>query len=415
MKKRTFLVAISIVLMIFLLVNFNQVQSSAGTKVNDKKDTKIIKTISSDINGDKVLEKINIVGRGQSKDAWSYDLFDNFELRVYKNNKLLDKISFDCIVSMFDISQFKAADIDNDGINDIFISLHTGGSDNVHELLIYKFNKNKLREVKEKYYKEVCIDPVITKINKKYILSVKSGKKEYKVDVTHPGCNGVDENYDCWNERGPAYDLVTFGKQVRLKVTYGDHYWLCSINYYYLFKGGKWQFIDYDIGTDFPIIKKIQNESKSKSIKSNLVANWKVNASSSLLRDHKIDHTPNLVIDNKVNTAWVEGAKGNGVGEWIQLSSDKVATLSGIEIVAGYAKSSNLFKQNNRIKKIEISFSNGTSVVKTLKDNIMGFQKINFSTPVTSKIVKIKILDVYKGSKYNDTCISEIKLLTYKK
>ena len=45
-----------------------------------------------------------------------------------------------------------------------------------------------------------------------------------------------------------------------------------------------------------------------------------------------------------------------------------------------------------------------------LEDDVMGYQVITLDEPITVNSVKFIIMGVYPGSKYNDTCISEIKL-----
>jgi hypothetical protein len=79
-----------------------------------------------------------------------------------------------------------------------------------------------------------------------------------------------------------------------------------------------------------------------------------------------------------------------------------------MKIIAGYAKSDKIFNANNRIKEIKISFSSHYSQIATLADN-QQYQRIEFNMGPPTTMVKLTILDVYKGSKYNDACISEIE------
>jgi hypothetical protein len=151
---------------------------------------------------------------------------------------------------------------------------------------------------------------------------------------------------------------------------------------------------------------------ENKGAEINTVINWAVSASSNLLGDHNIDHTANLLIDNKFSTAWVEGVPGDGIGEELLFTTDKENKLSSIDIVSGYAKTNKTYTSNNRVKTLELSFSDGSSVVEILKDKVMGYQRITFLRPILTNFVKFRILEVYKGTKYEDTCISEIKLNT---
>lgn len=141
------------------------------------------------------------------------------------------------------------------------------------------------------------------------------------------------------------------------------------------------------------------------------------------------------ICDGKTETAWVEGAKGNGVGEWIkiQLDAEKRSPSSTpfsvfeVGIIPGYSKSEKTWRENNRIKTLTmIVFSPPPSYPKEYeymvfrlklqdKNKLQYFElpdrkkAINLN-PMT-KTVWLRIEDVYKGTKYDDTCISEVILV----
>ncbi len=155
------------------------------------------------------------------------------------------------------------------------------------------------------------------------------------------------------------------------------------------------------------------------------------------------------IFDKNANTAWVEdeehyydynGASqgknydGKGIGEWIKIykltkaiskytkyddnNEDDIGwgymesfRLSGIKIINGYAKSRDIYFANNRVKKVEVILSDGSSYIFDLEDNNLGFQTLDFGKEIETRQVVIKILDIYEGSKYNDTCISEVELI----
>ena len=73
-----------------------------------------------------------------------------------------------------------------------------------------------------------------------------------------------------------------------------------------------------------------------------------------------------------------------------------------IRIVNGYAQNKNLYLSNNRVKKMNNYI---------LSDNIMEEQLVTFNEEQTS----VEIQDLYKGSKYNDTCIAELNVLSNKR
>ena len=145
--------------------------------------------------------------------------------------------------------------------------------------------------------------------------------------------------------------------------------------------------------------------------------------SSSFLRSSWNKYTenyhPNYVLDNNPKTAWVEGVEGNGENEKILIpisSVDKVRTVQ-VRIRNGYQKSAGLLRANGAPKEITITLSsrNGSVVVEkkvTLKKS-MGWQSIDI--PVSNMnasigVVQLTINSVHLGSKYKDTCISDIEV-----
>lgn len=155
-------------------------------------------------------------------------------------------------------------------------------------------------------------------------------------------------------------------------------------------------------------------------------------SASSTLNNSDLYKSANLC-DGKAETAWVEGVKGNGIGEWIKIAIDAYSSFSEvtttpfsifeIAILPGYAKSQKTWVENNRVKKLQVIIhSPSPSYPKEnewiafqldLKDknDLQVFKIPNDKTPVNFDPMKheiwLRIMDVYKGTKYDDTCISE--------
>lgn len=150
----------------------------------------------------------------------------------------------------------------------------------------------------------------------------------------------------------------------------------------------------------------------AEQISNNIISS--VNASSYLEEYYQstgqLIHKPENTIDGSYRTAWVENAAGDGIGEWIELSFDRTYTINGIEISNGYKKSSELYLKNNRLSSVRIHFSDGTHQDFTLTDTFEGAQRITFAKPAVTNSIKLEILSVYSGSKYQDTCITELNL-----
>lgn len=150
--------------------------------------------------------------------------------------------------------------------------------------------------------------------------------------------------------------------------------------------------------------------------------------SSSNLKGYKV----NSLYDKSIDTAWVEGAKGDGIGEWVNLQlratketeSSAPFTIEKFSMIPGYAKSDKTWQENNRIKtalliiytpdvpqdsedryrvfRLQFEDRNEVQVFRLSRDYA--------PSELMIKIVWLVIEDVFKGSKYSDTCISELIL-----
>jgi len=122
--------------------------------------------------------------------------------------------------------------------------------------------------------------------------------------------------------------------------------------------------------------------------------------------------------DSKGETAWVAGRNG-GLDESITLTLTKPLHVSELGIIPGYGKSKSVYFANNRVQELEVAV-NGTHMVKaTLPDEYLpfsmyssrGYDWIDLGEYTgNARTITLTIEKVYPGSKYNDTCISEILL-----
>lgn len=136
--------------------------------------------------------------------------------------------------------------------------------------------------------------------------------------------------------------------------------------------------------------------------------------------------------DGKAETAWVEGVKGSGIGEWVKISIDAYSSLaeftstpfslSEIAVLPGYAKTDKTWKENNRVKKLLVVAHSPvparpgkewTVYRLSLRDEAkmqvfeIPSSEMNVNLRGMKKDIWIKIEEVYQGTKYDDTCISE--------
>lgn len=131
--------------------------------------------------------------------------------------------------------------------------------------------------------------------------------------------------------------------------------------------------------------------------------------------DGKYLYPPVNILDNDFNTTWCESdPDGAGIGESITVSFKEAVSFDELQIVNGFASGSDYYGKNNRVKGIKITQTAGNHFQQkeyTLKDGIPGWQSIRFDLLQTAQTITLKITDVYRGSKYNDTCLCDIRIL----
>ena len=141
-------------------------------------------------------------------------------------------------------------------------------------------------------------------------------------------------------------------------------------------------------------------------------------------------------MDGNTATAWVEGASGQEVGEVVMIP--RLDLDKPIQFWNGYGKSEKLYQYNSRVKKARMHIFRGKfqgagncgaafkEIIKvaSLDVNLLdrnGFQPLGVPTFQKDKFdyqsqqwdysywLAIEIVSVYPGSKWADTCISEVR------
>ncbi len=155
--------------------------------------------------------------------------------------------------------------------------------------------------------------------------------------------------------------------------------------------------------------KKIEDFKNGCSISCN--TSWEIKASSSGNLKY-ISYPVSQLNDYNKKTAWVEGVPGNGINETIEFYNfrnpkKKDIIINGFLIYNGYQKSKDLFNKNSRVKTLVMYVNEKPLYLLELND-IMQAQKVSFPDLVitVNDNVKLKIVDVYGGIKYQDTAIS---------
>ena len=111
--------------------------------------------------------------------------------------------------------------------------------------------------------------------------------------------------------------------------------------------------------------------------------------------------------DGDTSTPWEEGVEGDGIGEQITYEPESGTKLQVIRIYPGNGRSDKAFQENNRPKAITLEIDGKKQTLNF--DDAGHFYTFSSKKPVTAKQVKLIIDSVYQGSKWQDTCISEVE------
>ncbi len=134
------------------------------------------------------------------------------------------------------------------------------------------------------------------------------------------------------------------------------------------------------------------------------------------------------MLDRDLDTAWVEGAKGAGIGESIVFTPPKKTYVESIGILNGYAVDRRLYYANGRIKKLRVEVDVGEGAEPNERHRVKDvtlpdrpYEQLNRRYPLPSidwvlnhgqgggfiDRVRFTILEVYPGTDYEDTAITE--------
>ncbi len=120
----------------------------------------------------------------------------------------------------------------------------------------------------------------------------------------------------------------------------------------------------------------------------------------------------------KDNIPWVESKEDYGIGEYIEFDLNQDVYKRGdfngwtISLLNGYVnpEKPHLFKENSRLKSATLIVDGKQEIKLKFNDYV---EILNVQIPGEAKKIKLIIDDVYKGSKYKDTCITGISASGY--
>jgi hypothetical protein len=115
--------------------------------------------------------------------------------------------------------------------------------------------------------------------------------------------------------------------------------------------------------------------------------------------------------DGLAETEWAEGAKGPGIGEWIEFKLARATAIKEVKLLPGCGTTKQRWALNERLKELRFVFSDGKTQNVSLPDSKFGeLQTVSVSRTEATTSLRIVIVDVYKA-KFEDACLSEVALV----
>lgn len=128
-------------------------------------------------------------------------------------------------------------------------------------------------------------------------------------------------------------------------------------------------------------------------------------------------------VDGDLSTAWAEGAPGPGIGEWIEFSFPEGAGPRLLLVAGGFMANARLYDANNRVARLRIEFGYEGRKPEAVEVDVApraypvsvpfsSFHEYATAIPLRTPIcvsVRITVLAVEAGSRYDDTCLAEVR------
>ena len=137
-------------------------------------------------------------------------------------------------------------------------------------------------------------------------------------------------------------------------------------------------------------------------------------ASSSLPPTGKFDYKGANAHDFDHTSVWAEGAPGQGIGEYLVYKfPGSCPRITTVKVLNGHVKNQKAWCENSRVKQLKVYYNDKPIAILDLKDSrtlqcfevgTLGYH--DSSAPEWT--LKFEIVDVYPGTKYQDTVISEL-------
>jgi hypothetical protein len=121
--------------------------------------------------------------------------------------------------------------------------------------------------------------------------------------------------------------------------------------------------------------------------------------------------------DADTESIWAEGVKGDGVGESLTLTLTAPRKVTHVALRNGLCKTDNpaVYERNGRVAEFGVSINGGKPFTAALRDERTMRHSQLIPLPQDAgevKTIQLTIQKVYPGSNYQDTCISDIELIS---
>lgn len=394
MKKTNYILILSSLLLIFILVG-----------CSDKGKIDISKEKDNIIKQEDMKPSINLVDKDKNHLQDESKMAEEVENISQVNDK--SKVLYYCEKDVI------SRPVNDESLLDVFLKCFDYKGDKVWEHSWKNIRTTELEESSEiigydgKFYIAVegsiyCFDKKDGKILWKNSTDVGGGvlMTPYKENIYFTSyygniltCLDKDSGKKIWvvDDEDMYHGSLIVASDDEIMVEYGEEMNIANFNY----KDGSIIFNDYGRST------------------SRLYKFWdRVKASSVLENNHDRYGAQNIIDRYNLDTAWVEGAKGYGIGEWIQIESDIDDDINRIIIDNGYQKTQETYNNNGSLKKFKLDFSNGQYTYYQIDVSKEDSHRIDitFSEYIPTRSIRLTILDTFKGEKYEDTCVTYIEV-----
>lgn len=131
-------------------------------------------------------------------------------------------------------------------------------------------------------------------------------------------------------------------------------------------------------------------------------------ASSVIQQDNGAVNTPMMMFDENIETNWQEGVDGPGLGEWVDTKFSQESGIKYLTFKLGNWKTSRYYYGNNKPSKMTITVGEFSQQIE-FPDEWTEFC-LEFSRPCQADGIYMTIDEVYPGTDWDDTCITDMRV-----